>query len=118
MTKMPPTLGWLLQLVSLAGATHLPRRHPVTVRSLRSVGTRRLLGLGYLWWWWWGRGDRVLLAGAARPSLQIPSGKAMGRPVGGREGEHSPWQLIVGGGPDSSSWFICCFQASKWVSGE
>lgn len=113
-TKMPSTLGWLLQLVSLAGATHLPGHRLVTVRSLRSVGTRRLPGLGYLWWW----GLGVLLAGAAWPSLQIPLGKAMAGPCRkeGRRGwpltAHCEW------GPDQFLWVHGCFQVSKWLSGE
>lgn len=72
-------------------------------------GHRRLPGLGYLWWL------GVLLAGAARPSWQIPLEKAMAGPAGRRGGEDGPWQLIVSGVPTSSSGFIGCFQASKWV---
>lgn len=46
MTKVLPRPGWLLWLVSLPGAIWVPGCLSGRVGSLRSVGTKRLLGLG------------------------------------------------------------------------
>lgn len=44
-----PRLAWLLRPISLAGATQLPGYLLMRVGSLRSVGTKRLPGLGCVW---------------------------------------------------------------------